>query len=231
VMPHDPSMRPAWMIRIGLFLYDHLARREVLPGSRMVNLRRHPAGAPLKPSFTKGFVYSDGWVDDARLVVLNAVDAAARGATVLTRTCCVDAKRSATHWQLRLESDQGHVHEVHARVLVNAAGPWAAEFLGAGNVLTGEAHRGVAHTPLGAVATNGAAGAVALLVRPELVGLAPDPDGDGEVVSREFRGHDVFYRVRVNGLELVSQRPSNEVVPLGSRVEVTLHDGQVAILS
>jgi iron(III) transport system ATP-binding protein len=108
---------------------------------------------------------------------------------------------------------------------------WAAEFLGAGNVLTGEAHRGVAHTPLGAVATNGAAGAVALLVRPELVGLAPDPDGDGEVVSREFRGHDVFYRVRVNGLELVSQRPSNEVVPLGSRVEVTLHDGQVAILS
>ena len=72
---------------------------------------------------------------------------------------------------------------------------------------------------------------MALLVRPELVGLAPDPDGDGEVVSREFRGHDVFYRVRVNGLELVSQRPSNEVVPLGSRVEVTLHDGQVAILS
>jgi len=130
VMPHDPSMRPAWMIRIGLFLYDHLARREVLPGSRMVNLRRHPAGAPLKPSFTKGFVYSDGWVDDARLVVLNAVDAAGHGATVLTRTRCVDAKRSASHWQLRLEGDDGQVHEVHARVLVNAAGPWAAEFLG-----------------------------------------------------------------------------------------------------
>ena len=130
VMPHDPSMRPVWMIRAGLFLYDHLARREVLPGSRMVNLRRHPAGAPLKPSFTKGFVYSDGWVDDARLVVLNAVDAAERGATVLTRTRCVDAKRAATHWQLRLEGGQGRVHEVRARVLVNAAGPWAAEFLG-----------------------------------------------------------------------------------------------------
>jgi glycerol-3-phosphate dehydrogenase len=80
--------------------------------------------------FTKGFVYSDGWVDDARLVVLNAVDAAARGATVLTRTACVDAKRTPTHWHARLQSDTGQVHEVHARLLVNAAGPWAAEFLG-----------------------------------------------------------------------------------------------------
>ena len=83
VMPHDPSMRPVWMIRAGLFLYDHLARRELLSGSRTIDLRDHVAGAPLKKSFTKGFVYSDGWVDDARLVVLNAVDAAERGATVL----------------------------------------------------------------------------------------------------------------------------------------------------
>jgi iron(III) transport system ATP-binding protein len=108
---------------------------------------------------------------------------------------------------------------------------WAAEFLGAGNVLAGEADRGYARTPLGAVPTNGAAGAVELLVRPELVGLEPHPEGEGEVVGREFRGHDVFYRVRVNGLELVSQRPSNEVVPLGARVAVTLHDGRVAVLS
>ncbi|HEX4509814.1 MAG TPA: FAD-dependent oxidoreductase, partial [Burkholderiaceae bacterium] len=91
VMPHDPGMRPVWMIRAGLFLYDHLARRKVLPGSRTVDLRRHPAGAPLKPEFVKGFVYSDGWVDDARLVALCALDAAERGATVLTRTTCVDA--------------------------------------------------------------------------------------------------------------------------------------------
>ena len=91
VMPHDPSMRPVWMIRIGLFLYDHLARREVLPASRTVDLRHYVAGAPLKPQFTKGFVYSDGWVDDARLVALCALDAAERGATVLTRTACVDA--------------------------------------------------------------------------------------------------------------------------------------------
>jgi hypothetical protein len=95
VMPHDPSMRPVWMIRIGLFLYDHLARREVLPGSETVDLRHHPAGKPLKRIFTKGFVYSDGWVDDARLVVLNAIDAAEHGATVLTRWRCIDAQRSA----------------------------------------------------------------------------------------------------------------------------------------
>ena len=102
VMPHDPSMRPVWMIRIGLFLYDHLARREVLPPSRTVDLRRHVAGRPLKPVFTKGFVYSDGWVDDARLVALCAVDAAERGATVLTRTACVDAERGADRWRVRL---------------------------------------------------------------------------------------------------------------------------------
>ncbi len=130
VMPHDPSMRAVWLIRIGLFLYDHLARREVLPASRTVDLRTHPAGKPLKAAFTKGFVYSDGWVDDARLVVLNAVDAAARGATVLTRTRCVDALRSPTHWRVRLASRAGGEREIHARSLVNAAGPWAAQFLG-----------------------------------------------------------------------------------------------------
>jgi glycerol-3-phosphate dehydrogenase len=128
VMPHDPSMRPVWMVSIGLFLYDHLARREVLPGSRTVDLRSHPAGPPLKPSFRKGFVYSDGWVDDARLVVLNAIDAAERGATVLTRTRCVDAERHADHWRIRLAGDGGR--ELKARALVNAAGPWAAQFLG-----------------------------------------------------------------------------------------------------
>ncbi len=130
VMPHDPGMRPVWMIRAGLFLYDHLAKRDVLPASRSVDLRRHPAGRPLKASFTKGFVYSDGWVDDARLVVLNAIDAAAHGATVLTRWRCVDARREAALWRARLESAAGERRELTARVLVNAAGPWAAQFLG-----------------------------------------------------------------------------------------------------
>jgi len=129
VMPHDPGMRPVWMVRAGLFLYDHLARREVLPGSRTVDLRRHAAGKPLKRGFSKAFVYSDGWVDDARLVVLNAMDAVERGATVLTRWACVDARRGAAQWQVRLQSTDGETREITARALVNAAGPWAAQFL------------------------------------------------------------------------------------------------------
>ncbi|MGO4395998.1 glycerol-3-phosphate dehydrogenase [Variovorax sp. M-6] len=133
VMPHDPSMRPAWMIRIGLFMYDHLAKREVLPGSRTVDLRRHEAGAPLKPEFKRGFVYSDGWVDDARLVVLNALDARARGAEVLTRTRCIRAQRGTEGWTAVLEGPDGE-RTVRARAVVNAAGPWAEAFL-----------RGVAH--------------------------------------------------------------------------------------
>jgi glycerol-3-phosphate dehydrogenase len=130
VMPHDPGMRPVWMIRAGLFLYDHLAKREVLGGSRTVNLRKHPAGAPLKPGYTRGFEYSDGWVDDARLVVLNAIDAAERGAEILTRWRCVDAKRDATQWQVRLHDEvTGGERIVTARSLVNAAGPWTGQFL------------------------------------------------------------------------------------------------------
>lgn len=129
VMPHDPSMRPVWMIRAGLFLYDHLASREVLPGSRTVDLARHAAGAPLKKTFRKGFVYSDGWVDDARLVVLNALDAAVHGARVVTRTACVDARREAGQWTATLRADDGATHTLTARALVNAAGPWAAQFL------------------------------------------------------------------------------------------------------
>ena len=129
VMPHDPGMRPVWMIRIGLFLYDHLARRELLPASTTVDLRTHAAGQPLKPTFTKGFVYSDGWVDDARLVVLNAMDAREHGATVLTGWRCVDARRSAAQWTVQLESTSGERCRVTARALVNAAGPWAAQFL------------------------------------------------------------------------------------------------------
>jgi glycerol-3-phosphate dehydrogenase len=129
VLPHDPSMRPAWLIRFGIWMYDHLARREVLPASRAIDLRRHEAGAPLKPGYTRGFEYSDGWVDDARLVVLNAVDARGRGATILTRTACTNAQRSATGWTASLRRPDGATVTVRARALVNAAGPWAESFL------------------------------------------------------------------------------------------------------
>src|ERR1700712_151639 len=93
VLPHDEGLRPAWMLRVGLFLYDHLARLRTLPGSEMVRLRTSPFGAPLQERLTRGFLYSDCWVEDSRLVVLNAMDARERGATVLTRTGVVSARR------------------------------------------------------------------------------------------------------------------------------------------
>lgn len=129
VMPHMPNLRPAWLIRAGLFLYDHLARRELLPGSRGIDMRRHAAGEPLVDSITRGFVYSDGWVDDARLVVLNALDAFERGATVLTRTKLVGAVRAGGEWHARLERPDGSRLEVRAGAIANAAGPWVGDLL------------------------------------------------------------------------------------------------------
>lgn len=124
VMPHMPHLRPAWLIRAGLFLYDHLARRELLPGSRAIAMRRHAAGAPLIESIERGFVYSDGWVDDARLVALNAVDAAEHGAAVATRTKLVTAVRTGGEWHAELERRDGSRLGVRALALANAAGPW-----------------------------------------------------------------------------------------------------------
>lgn len=132
VMPHDegkgPGARPAWLIRLGLFLYDRLAPREFLPGSHAIALRGHAAGAPLQARFTRGFMYSDGWVDDARLVVLNALDARERGATILTHVRCAPPQRHPGGWSAALEGGGRRV-QVTARCLVNAAGPWAARFL------------------------------------------------------------------------------------------------------
>jgi len=128
VLPHVPGLRPAWMIRIGLWLYDHLGGRHKLAKSRGVSLRNSVYGAGLKPEMTKGFVYSDCWVDDARFVVLNAVDAVARGAEVLTRTRCAEARRAGDHWHAVLESKAGR-RTVTARFLVNAAGPWVQQVI------------------------------------------------------------------------------------------------------
>jgi glycerol-3-phosphate dehydrogenase len=128
VMPHDSLQRPAWMIRAGLFIYDHLARRTLLPGSESIDLAAHPAGAPLRNTWARGFAYSDGSVDDARLVVLNAVDARERGATILPRTRCGAAQRLPGRWSATLTHADGSTL-VEARCLVNAAGPWAGRFL------------------------------------------------------------------------------------------------------
>lgn len=129
VMPHVPHLRPAWMIRIGLFLYDHLSRRELLPGSCGVNLDKHELGAPLQDSMHQGFVYSDAWVDDARLVVLNVMDAQERGAQIMTRTKLQAAQREAGLWRATLVKDGQTEIKVTARAIVNAAGPWASELL------------------------------------------------------------------------------------------------------
>src|SRR5881628_3695284 len=93
VLPHHAGLRPAWLLRLGLFLYDHLGGRHILPGTEMVDLTHHVVGEPLKRTFRQAFVYSDGWVDDSRLVVLNAVDAAERGAVIRTHTKLVRADR------------------------------------------------------------------------------------------------------------------------------------------
>jgi glycerol-3-phosphate dehydrogenase len=128
LMPHAAGQRPAWMIRAGLFLYDHLAPRDFLPASSTVSLRHNPAGAVLQRRFTRAFAYSDACVDDARLVVLAALDARERGATILTRTRCARVRREPKRWEAELQGPGGTVH-VRARCLVNAAGPWAGSFL------------------------------------------------------------------------------------------------------
>lgn len=128
VMPHAAGQRPHWMIRAGLFLYDRLARRELLPDSRSVDLRRHVSGSPLKPGFIRGSIYSDGWVDDARLVVLNAIDAAGKGASIFTRTRCERVVREGERWRATLRNEGGTIR-IGARSVVNATGPWAADFL------------------------------------------------------------------------------------------------------
>ena len=129
VMPMPPTGRPGWMIRLGLFLYDHLGGRGSLPGSEGVSLKG-PLGAGIKPGLSRGFAYSDCWVQDSRLVVLNALDARERGADIRTRTRFLGATRDGEGWAATL-ADAGGEHRVRARAIVNAAGPWVDHVVGA----------------------------------------------------------------------------------------------------
>jgi glycerol-3-phosphate dehydrogenase len=129
VLPYTEGLRPQWLLRIGLFLYDHLARLKSLPRSSGVRLRESPYGAPLQERITAGFLYSDCWVEDARLVVLNAMDARARGADVRTRTTVESARREGDAWVATIAGG-GRRETVRAKIVVNAAGPWVSETLG-----------------------------------------------------------------------------------------------------
>ena len=131
VLPHVRELRPTWMIRLGLLLYDHLGARSSLPRSHAVDLQASPYGEALKPELRRGFVYSDGWIDDARLVILNLRSALLHGATILPRTRFVTAHPEHREWVARLQSTDGRWIDVRARVLVNAAGPWVDDVLSA----------------------------------------------------------------------------------------------------
>ena len=129
VLPQAQSPRPAWLVRLGLFLYDHLGGRKALPATETIDLDASPMGEGLKSPAGKAFVYADCWVEDSRLVVLNAMDARDRGATILTRTELVRARRDGAGWSATIAEADG-ARTVTARAIVNAAGPWVADVLG-----------------------------------------------------------------------------------------------------
>ena len=130
VLPHSADMRPAWLLRLGLFLYDHIGGRRTLPGTETVVLKGDGLGAGLAPNLKRGFAYSDCWVEDSRLVVLNAADAAARGARILTRTTLTEARREGATWHATLRDERtGTTSTIRAAIMVNAAGPWVSEVL------------------------------------------------------------------------------------------------------
>ena len=134
VLPHHRGLRPAFILRAGLFLYDHIGGRKLLPATKRLKLKHHQAGAPLVDSFRLGFEYSDCWVDDARLVVANALGAQALGAEVLTRHKVVGAEAKNGFWSVSVKTENGDVSKVRARMLVNAAGPWVSKMIDACNL-------------------------------------------------------------------------------------------------
>ena len=138
VLPHDKGLRPKWMLRLGLFLYDHLGGRKILPPTRDVNLREPPHGETLEDRLTAGWEYSDCWVEDSRLVVLNALDAKERGAEIRTRTECVGLERRKDVWIATLRNADGQEERIAARAVINAAGPWVDTVLG--RALPAQAH-------------------------------------------------------------------------------------------
>ena len=130
VLPHHSGLRPSWLLRLGLFLYDHLGGRKILPPTRALNLRAHEVGAPLKDMYRKGFEYSDCWVEDSRLVVLNARDAEIRGATIKTRTRVEGARRVGDRWIVDLKDMwSSETYQIQTKAIINCGGPWVSEII------------------------------------------------------------------------------------------------------
>lgn len=129
ILPHHAGLRPRWMIRLGLFMYDHLGGRKILPPTRSVDFRNDVTGQPIKDEFVHGYEYSDCWVEDARLVVLMARDAAAKGAIIRTRTKVSHARRVESGWEIAIAGADGKEELITAKVLVNSAGPWVSDVL------------------------------------------------------------------------------------------------------
>ena len=189
VMPHVPDLRPAWMIRIGLLLYDHLGERKRLPRSRPVTLAGRGYGENIRADIRKGFVYSDCWVDDARLVAINARSAADLGAVIRTRTACVAGRRSPEHWEIDLRGASGAVTTEKARCVINAGGPWVK------SLLDGELRHGVSVSS--SVGTPAPASVAAQVARPVAGAYANRANikqvkGSHIVVPRQFPGDHAF---------------------------------------
>ena len=132
-LPHHSGLRPAWLLRLGLFLYDHLGGRKQLPATKTIKLRKHASGLPLKKDFSLGFEYSDCWVEDSRLVVLTAKDAMTRGARILTRTTFISGVRKNNYWLIKVKDNRDDsIHIFHSKALVNCSGPWIKNVLAKG---------------------------------------------------------------------------------------------------
>ncbi len=130
VLPYHRGLRPKWLIRLGLFMYDYIGGRKILPPTKVLNLRTHPTGGPLQDSFAKGFEYSDCWVQDAKLVSLNARDAVIRGANVMTRAKVIGAVRSGDIWSVSVkDANTGVIRKFKSRSLINASGPWVSDVI------------------------------------------------------------------------------------------------------
>jgi glycerol-3-phosphate dehydrogenase len=236
VLPHSPEQRPAWLIRLGLFLYDQIGGRRTLAPSRALDLAHSPAGACLRKEFRRGFEYSDCWVDDARLVVANALDASRLGARVLTRTALVAAHRSGREWSLSLRGGAGDF-SAGARALVNASGPWVEDVLRAAGAKSAKRVRHVKGSHLvtrkfwggeQAYLLQNADGRV-VFVSPymedfALIGTTDVPFA-GQPEDAAIDGEEIDYLLRVVGRYFAKAPARSEVLDCFSGVRPLFDDG------